>query len=169
MKKYFLLVILLSCFSLSYGQRSKVQVQAQRKPVLTNNAPLKAIKSYAPDLLPHQQAILHDNGKRFIKAYTFNKGKSTAKACILKVTYRWKVDYENFTKKELVKQYPINALAPNASTSIIFQVPDSQIYSHKTYGSKNVSIQLQVDGTNLIIELDENNNGKYVSLPILNH
>lgn len=174
MKKSSLLLLLLFAATLSFGQRpqatSKPQVQkatqATSTTVIQNREHLKLL---APDLLPQTPVCLTSEGKRQIKAITINQGKTRSKSCYLTVIYRWKVDYENFTKKELVKQYTIEPLDPNHGTSIIFTVPDAQIYSHKTFGSKNVSIQLKVDGTGLVIESDEQNNIKYLSLPILNH
>ena len=123
----------------------------------------------APDLLPTPPAMHKSSGKRYIQAFTSNKGNLASKPCYLTVTYSWKFDYEQFTKKEIVKKYAIQVLNPNASTSVIFQVPDDQIWSNANFGSKYVSIKLQVDGTNLVIELDEQNNDKTISLPIINH
>lgn len=174
MKKPILLFLLLLAGSFSFGQRpqatSKPRIQkaahATNTTVIQNKEYLKMM---APDLLPQTPVYLQSEGKRLIKAITINQGKTRSKSCYLTVVYRWKVDYENFTKKELVKHYTIQPLDPNHGTSVIFTVPDDQIYSHKTFGSKNVSIQIKVDGTGLVIESDEQNNVKFLSLPILNH
>lgn len=166
MKKSTLLFSLLFLAGFALAQRpTPAKVQQQTYPVLTTRA---TIKLYAADLVPHQQAILNSNGKRYIKAYTLNTGKSASKSCYLTVIYRWKFDYENFTKKELVKQYTIEPLDPNEATSVIFQVPDDQISSNPPYGSTYVSIELKVDGTSLVFEADEQNNSKALSLPIIN-
>lgn len=173
MKKSCLLILFLFTAYLSFGQRVQADTKPQIQKVSDANTYVLKDKSYlklmAPDLLPQAPVYLNSNGKRYIKAITINQGKMPSKSCYLTVIYRWKVDYENFTKKELVKQYTIQPLDPSHGTSVIFEVPDAQIYSHETYGSKNVSIQLQVDGSNLVIESDEQNNTKYISLPILNH
>lgn len=168
MKKYALLIAGLLIASIGMAQRAKPQVQqTQHQSVLINANHAYAVKAIAADLVPYPPAQLNSNGKRYIKAFTVNQGKSKSKSCYLKVTYKWKFDYELFTKKELVKTYTINPLNPNEATSVIFEVPDSQIKSNQPYGSKYVSITLEVDGTNIVFEQDEKNNKKSLSLPIL--
>ncbi|PHN03759.1 CARDB domain-containing protein [Flavilitoribacter nigricans] len=168
MKQYafFLFAFLLT--STGFAQRQAARVQVQQQPTLMQHAANRqVIKAIAADLLPHPPAILGSGGKRYIKAFTVNQGKSKSKACYLKVTYKWKYDYELFTQKELVKTYSIQALDPNEATSVIFEVPDNQIKSNPTFGSKYVSIKLEVDGTHIVFEQDENNNIKQLSLPII--
>lgn len=167
MKKYVLFVFTLMITTLSMAQRARPQVQVQQHPAIVTNASAQVIKAIAADLTPFPPAILNSNGKRYIKAFTVNQGKSKSKSCYLKVTYKWKFDYELFTKQELVKTYSIKPLEPNEATSVIFEVPDNQINSNPPYGSKNVSITLEVDGTQIVFEQDETNNKKMLSLPIL--
>ena len=167
MKKYALFVVALLLTSLSFAQRQGPQVQVQKNPVLLKRTTAQAVKAIAADLLPYPPAILSSNGQRYIKAFTVNQGKSKSKSCYLKVTYKWKFDYELFTQQELVKTYTIKPLNPNEATSVIFQVPDGQIKSNPPYGSKNMSIILEVDGTGIVFEKDEQNNKKFLSLPIL--
>lgn len=167
MKNYALLLIALLITTYSFAQRQAARVQVQKQPVLIQNASAQAIKTIAADLLPYPPAILKSNGKRYIKAFTVNQGKSKSKSCYLKVTYKWKYDYELFTQTELVKTYTIQPLNPNEATSVIFEVPDNKIKSNPTFGSKHVSIKMEVDGTHIVFEQDENNNIKLLSLPIL--
>ncbi|MCB0634580.1 MAG: CARDB domain-containing protein [Saprospiraceae bacterium] len=174
MKTSCLITLFLLTAYFSFGQRTQATTkpQLQKASQATNTTVIQNsnyLKLMAPDLLPQAPVSLNSNGKRYIKAITINQGKLSSKSCYLTVIYRWKVDYENFTKKEIVKQYTIQPLDPNHGTSVTFEVPDAQIYSNKTFGSKNVSIQMTVDGTDLVIESDEQNNTKYLSLPILNH
>lgn len=167
MKKCTLFVIALLITTIGMAQRTRPQVRVQQHPALVSNASAQAVKAIAADLTPYPPAILGSNGKRYIKAFTVNQGKSKSKSCYLKVTYKWKFDYELFTQQELVKTYTIKPLNPNEATSVIFDVPDHQIKSNPPYGSKNVSITLEVDGTKIVFEQDETNNKKFVSLPIL--
>lgn len=165
MKKYAILAVALFFASLSFGQIRNSQVQLQTNTVYTSNSNI--LVALAPDLVPYPPALLSSNGQRYIKANTVNKGKAKSKSCYLKVTYQWKFDYELFTQKKIVQQFSIQALDPKAATSVIIMVPDNQISSNPPYGSKYVSVTLEVDGTNLVIESDEKNNIKQLSLPIL--
>lgn len=168
MKKYVIFVVAMLATSLvATAQRQGVPVQQTQQNTILQKADPQIMQAIAADLTPHAPVLITSNGKRYLKAFILNQGKIASQSCYLKVTYKWKTDYEQFTLKELVKAYTIKPLNPNEIATIVFEVPDDKIKSNPTFGSKYVSIRLEADATGLVFEQDEQNNVKQLSLPII--